>query len=414
MATMDYSTLRPIGSMSRAEFNSILPPLAGSDQVRKMAYPTATIDPAPVFTAATTNTLPNLKSPYWQGFRNFGAPFFDNGLGQPSAYLRGPYRTDATYTVWDGNGGIDFDHDGQFLEFRTVAHAGAFVRLWVDEVPHSLVPQSTFSLVGGLTSGTNYWFKADFGSAKNRRIRLELQGPSVPQIFSGIRHAAIDTVLPPSRPSPRIMWITDSYGAGIAPAGQKPDPSATYPNIASKLLGFQDIWTNLCVPSTGLMQPNSGTPTIGNFRSRFASDVIPYKPDVIIIQMSINDENIWPTWSGKVGPELETCIDTLRASLPNSKIVVISPIFAQNPKAAYLSLRDEGKTACIKKNVPFVDTMDTNAPLFTGSGYTGLTAGDGNADKYMSTDITHPNILGYDFIARWVAGRLGPILGQTN
>lgn len=391
-----------------------IPSLQGSAAVRGMAYPTTTISPAPTFTAATTNTLPTLKSPYWTGFRNFGAPFFDNGLGQPSAYLRGPVRTDGTTPVWDGNGGIDFDFDGQAFEFRVAANASSCFRIWVDEVPHALLPQNTLAAVGGLSSGTNYWFKVDFGSARYRRIRLELQSPTLPMIFSGIRHAAIDSVLPPSRPSPRVMWITDSYGAGIAPAGQAPDRSATYPNIASKLLGFQDVWTYLTVPSTGLKQANAATPTIGNFRSRFANDVIPYKPDVIILQMSINDENNWPTWQGLVGPELTTCIDTLQTALPNMKMIVISPMFAQTPKAAYLTLRDEGKAACLAKGVPFIDTLDANAPLFTGTGYTGLTAGNGNADKYMSTDITHPNAAGYDVIARWLAGRIGPLLGQSN
>ncbi|TQJ60469.1 GDSL-like lipase/acylhydrolase family protein [Arthrobacter sp. SLBN-83] len=409
---MDPVTLGMAKAAAKKQITARMPSLHGSSAVRGMAYPTSTISPAPTFTAATANTLPTLKSPYWTGFRNFGAPFFDNGLGGNSAYPRGPVRTDGTYTVWDGNYGIDFDFDGQTFEFRLQAATTSFFRLWVDEVPHSLTPQALTSAVSGLTNGSAYWFKVDFGSARYRRIRLEMQSPAGPMLFSGVRHSATDTVVPPSRPSPRIMWVTDSYGHGIS--GTNVDKSLTYPKLASTLLGFQDARTNLCVPSTGLKQPNSGVPTIGNFRTRFASDLIPYQPDVVVLQMSINDENNWPTWQGQVGPELGTCIDTLQAALPNMKMIVTSPLFAGTPKAAYLTLRDEGKAACAARGVPFIDYMDTNAPLFSGTGATTSLKADGNADKYMSSDFTHANAAGYDFVARWLAGRLGPLLGQSN
>lgn len=388
-----------------------LPSLQGNAMVRKMAYPTTVISPAPTFSISATPTLAVNKSPYWEGLRPFGSTLFRNGLGASSSYPRGPLKTDGSYAVWDGSWGSDFDYDGQALEFKTQYGGDRAIRVWSDEVPHSQLPQLTTDMVAGGTANSNYWFKCDFGSAKRRRIRLEFQSTSQ-MIFSGLQHAVTDSVIATSMASPLIVWVTDSYGHGIAPAGQAPIKADSYPNIVSKLLGFSHHFNATSVPSTGIVKTNPGA-TQGNYRSRYDSDVIPFKPDIVVIQGSINDTDSWPLYQGQVGPEFLLGVQQLRAALPNVKIIATSPIYAGTPSAAHLAVRDEVKVVCEANGIPYIDAMSANAPVFSGTGRTNSLKADGNADRYMSSDATHANGPGHHFLAPWMASQMAPILGQS-
>lgn len=345
-----------------------------------------------VGSSVTPNTWP-----YPRTLQSSGSPRY---LDQYSVrYPKDRTRSDGSGTIspFVGCARERFDFDGTAFEFRTQIQDPGDLRVWVNEQLVSTTLWTSFA-----AAGTNGWVKIDFGSRGYRRIELEMTGGAA---FLGIVTGdSSDGMFPPTVRGPRFLWIGDSYGYGVG--------GDSYSDACSiqtgKLLGFSDIWNFTSVSSTGVVQAASATD--GPYHTRFAADVIPNAPDLIVYQGSINDTNTWPGNQSLIAPQVVSDIATLRAALPKTAIVITSPLFVATPMPNHLLARDALQSGAASAGVPFIDMLDPDARYFYGTGYVGSPHGDGNADAYRAADGTHPTKAGHLAIARALAPRIASAL----
>lgn len=369
-------------------------------QLTKNMVGAAVMSTPPTITQAASSQIANsvAYAANYAACRFSGGPIFGySGNIAAALSVREPTRSDLTPVGrWTtGSWRISFDFDGSTFEFIVSALAAGKFRVWVNEQPHSATlvnwPSST---------GSNAWIQVNMTSRAQRRITLEFEG-DVP--FKGLVAAKTDTIAPPSAASPRVLWVADSYALGIGATS----PSFSYAIQAARMLGWADVWTQAAIASTGFL---AVTGTYGKYADRLANDVIPYSPDVVVLQGSTNDKTNGGL--GTIGPQVTNCIGQIQSALPQCHIVVTGVPYAAAPSAAQLSDdADVAAAAAAATNVVYVEPMSTTAPWFTGTGNTGATTGDGNADYYRTTDATHPSPAGHDFLARRMARAIADALG---
>lgn len=377
-----------------------------SERVKARAFATSVTSDTPTISqsAPSTGTLATLISPYSPLFRVSGAPIYDQGQGASVAYPRSPTNADGSVPgPWQGSWRVEFDFDGLAFEFRTFAASNIFFRLWIDDVPHALTPQAFASI-----TNASSWVKATFATRRYRRIAIEQEGAGASR-FNGLRVAVGDTVLYPQTPSPRVVWIGDSYaynGGAVWKCFQ-------FPTIMSYLLGWADTFNYTAIPSTGLVQPNAPA---GNYMSRFAPDVATLAPDIVFIQGSINDATTWPGNQASVAPNFQALIRACKALPKPPKIITTSPLYCKALDNNNVStVRDLMAPIAALENVPFIDLLDGT---FSGTGWTGSPTDNGNGQYYAggadTTDKTHPSPAGQAFLAQILAGRVAKLLKDTS
>jgi lysophospholipase L1-like esterase len=385
--------------------------LPGSDLVRAMPS-AAVMDTLPTITASSaapagmtvTKNAYSGFSTYWPGFRVSGAPLFP--IGSNTSYARNARKLDDAASAWGGAERIEFDFDGQAFAVRWQNIANAYYKVWADGRPTAIAALTSVSGASG--SGTHH-YKFDFGSRAARRIVVEWAAlSSGPTNFSGIVHAPSDTVSPPVIPSPRFMVLGDSYGYGIG-------ATSVFDSFAislGRLLGFADVWNFASVPSTGVLKTNTDINT-GPYSTRLAVDVIPYMRagDVLVYQGSINDTG---STSAAITAQATADLLALGAALPFTQIIVTSPLWVATPTTPYTDIRTAMAAAATATSLPFVDVLDATLALFKGTGTVGATTGDGNADYYRNADTIHPNSAGHLALARALAAKIAPLIGQTR
>lgn len=393
--------------------------LEGSSLIRSMVDAPVTTD-TPTLTASTTAPAAYTRTlrfavgntGYWTGFRLSGAPMV-NSSG--SALPVGATKTNAATSNWGGCMRAEFDLYGDGFAFTMQAIASsAYFKIWIDGKPHSATMQAATSVTGATAGSTNH-FTVAFGTTAYRRITLEWTAlASSPSTHQGIRVKPTATIMPPSIPSPRFMVIHDSYGYGVGASTGVPDAVANaYPIHLGRLLGFADIWNFTSVPSTGVLKTDA-TNNYGNYSSRFATDVVPNMRagDVLLYVGSVNDGS---QAAGATQTQAIADLASLKASLPNTNIIVASDIYTATPTTAHTTIRDEMSAAATTAGLPFVNLMDTTLAIFSGTGFIGGAVGDGNSDlNSESNNGIHPSLAGARAIAYRARTLIAPLLGQTG
>lgn len=391
----------------------------GSSEVRSMVEAGVTAD-TPTLTASTTapaaytvtKRLANGNTNYWSSFRCSGAPMVSTA--STAALPRGATKTNASTVYWGGCSRVEFDLIGDGFVFTMQAIASsAYFKIWIDGQPHSLTAQAVTSVSGASSGSTNHVTVA-FGASRRRRIVLEWTMTSAsPATSQGIRVKPTVTILPPSIPSPRFMVIHDSYGFGVGASGGVPDGVMNaWPIHLGRLLGFSDIWNFTAVPSTGVLKTDP-TNFYGAYSSRFTDDVIPNlrAGDILLYMGSVNDG---AQAAGATQTQAIADLTTLKAALPDVKIIVGSPLYTAAPSASHTRVRDEMQAAATATGLAFANAMDTTANLFNGTGYVGGTIGDGNSDvNSENNNGIHPSLTGAKALAYALKQQIAPLLGQA-
>jgi lysophospholipase L1-like esterase len=411
-ATQAYSTvtgidpsLPPVAATSPAAQAARL---RGSQRIKNMALtppanpPTMTSPPTVAVNTTATAGLTKQVSYQKTTLFRWDGPLQQPVAGAGAAIPRG-------YTKADGSGVVPnadssqtaFDFDGASFDIWARSNTNLLYRLWVNEQAVTTAMQS----VPG-TNGAQAFINVNFGSASlgnPRRIVVEFEDTTSAGIpFLGLQIAPTDSVTFPSIPSPRVIVVGDSFAQGMGTTHHR----FGYAKHLGRLMGWADCWDNLGgVGGTGLVKDASAT--AGRYLTRLAGDVIPYAPDLVIIQGSVNDTTFSGT--GVVGPALITYVNTLRAALPNVAVVVTSVLSPSAPVTANSTNSADLATAAAALGIPFLN-VDTPI-VFTGTGRVGATAADGNADVYRASDNTHPTDAGHAMFATALAGLLGQALG---
>ncbi len=169
------------------------------------------------------------------------------------------------------------------------------------------------------TSANFYYYNVTFATAAWRRV--EIIGDQN-LLFGGIWTGVADAIMPCAVRGPRVVYVGDSFCEGSG---------ATFPGSAIPQRVFENLgWNNYVasgVGGTGLLA-TFGTAT--NYRARFASDVLPFSPDIVILQGSTNDSNGGFT-AGQMAAECIAAITALKAALPNVIPIITSSAGVNGP-----------------------------------------------------------------------------------
>ena len=166
---------------------------------------------------------------------------------------------------------VSFTHTGSkfALAFKgVIGHVAVKVdNKWVSLTPTSVPNDGNLRIL-----------IVDFGSSNTRRIDILAWNMSV----KGLWVDANDSISPAIKRGPRVCVITDSFGS----AGNEVSSLFAWPTYFAEYLGWDDVFT-ICSGGTGLISDNSGTKK--KYIDRISRDVVPLSPDIVVIQMSIND-----------------------------------------------------------------------------------------------------------------------------
>lgn len=361
--------------------------LIGDERVKVMATdvaaaPTAMTSPPTVTESATNDGALSIS--------------ISSGLTSPLKWdaLSVSGQTPRYYTFADNSGyaaslpapRLAFDTDADKFGLSVQGRASWKYRIWVDGAPVTSTLQTL-----GITSGAAYIF-VDFStySARLRRVEFEIECIASPiQVFS-LRVKPLATVTAPgAMAAPSVALVGDSYGSGSSST----DFTLGYPRILARRLGWGNFYGHFTsVGGSGLVAAPSST--IGNYASRLESDVIPLNPALVIVQGSINDSANYAT----AGAALISYVNMLRAALPD---VIVIPTGIVKPKtlsANEISLNTALSEAAATLGIPFVNLLGT-VNVFKGTGNSTTPTGDGNADRFMFNDNSHPNTAGHEAIA---------------
>ncbi|MDE2595390.1 MAG: SGNH/GDSL hydrolase family protein [Sphingomonadales bacterium] len=225
-----------------------------------------------VFTISRTQ--PDAAPP---GFAAVPGTTITNGTGAPNA--RGAMQ-------------VSFIHDGASFELGVPsAQLGVLVRV-----------DGEFVALTGPAVATTTYQRYDFGSRKVRRI--DLIGANWWLASVGV--GPTDAIYPATVRGPRVICLGDSFTA----LG-----SDQWQNWFADAMGWDDVWSS-GIGGTGYVNNQSGTKK--TFRARLQSDVVAYKPDIVIIMGSVND---WSQPAAQVASEAAALVAELRASLPGCLVI---------------------------------------------------------------------------------------------
>lgn len=304
-------------------------------------------------------------------------------------YLFGANRAVSYASALRGGTYLTVDFSTDAAEFEVMQKGlGAASSLWV--LVDGRLARNTAAVLPA--DGELYLTRVTFASKATRRIRLVMTSP----YFGGLRVGAGDTVTRPAVTTRlRAMFLGDSITEG--PAGQ--NARGSFAALAAERLGWNEAWIS-GVGATGYLAAPAPKLTL---RQRLAADVTAYKPHVLVIAAGVNDAGFS---DAEIQAEATALFDEIRAALPETLVFVTGPM-------ATLNRVRGGVNAAIKAAVGnranFIWVPNVDEPWLTGTGTVASTRGDGNADQYISADITHPTPAGIDYLA----GKLADFVKQA-
>lgn len=254
--------------------------------------------------------------------------------------------------VFDNVGmAVGFIHTGRFICFYLGGY-GANVQVKIND------QYLTFTHKVLANDGSLNYGLLDFGSSGRRRVELLIDGG---KCFGGVYTGFNDVIQRAPVRGPRVMVVGDSYVGGSAGSCA----IECWPPLMAEFMGWDDIWSS-GVGGTGFLAVGGKA----TYRQRFATDVIPYKPDMIILQASVNDGS---QTSAALVAEVTTCIQVLQAALPNTVLAVSSPGLEFGPAygpysgtTGVIQQRTALQALCAQLNIIFLDVQQYPLP----SGYT--------------------------------------------
>ena len=167
-------------------------------------------------------------------------------------------------------------HDGQNIEASFLNFGASTFPLYfkVNDLYVSATPTAV------TTNGSTAYVKLAFSGRAPRRIDV-LCGAGVK--FSGFNTDANDTITAAPVRGKRLIVFGDSFVAGAG--GNQGGAAGTFPYYLADYLGWDDVWAS---GAGGEGMTVAGTAALP-LPARYATDVAPYNPDVVIHQASVND-----------------------------------------------------------------------------------------------------------------------------
>lgn len=307
---------------------------------------------------------------------------YDYESGGSASYVTGQYE--------GGNATCEWMMDGSQCEIAAVGRGGGY-QVLVDGVASGSYDR--------LPSDGNFFrIRIDFnGSRAIRRITLQAEAGFG---FWFLTLGGNDTLWKsPRQLGPRCIVLGDSFTEGTGAASG----ATAFPAVFGKAMGFEDTWASGS-GGTGYISNASGSGlTRYTFRQRVASDVIAYKPQIVVIAGGINDGpySSQPSTPAQVQAEAILLYRQIIAALPTVRLYVCGP---WQPPVTQNSVTDSIKTAlqAAVAAVPGVTFLDVSG-YYTGTGHVGGETGAGNSDLYVGPDHVHPTAAGHLYLGSRLA-----------
>lgn len=323
--------------------------------------------------------------------------------GKPTNSSGQPTRFGARATsILSGNGNLgtstpeesrisalEFMTDAQSVYVRVTRQTSAGYRIAINGQYVSKSLQAY-----GTTDAFSNWIILTFASAGNNKVRFESDDTV---IYAQVAVAQNKSVWPITEEPIHAAWIGDSfstgYNSGYGWFG--------FAAIASQKLGWDDPWA-LAVSGTGY---TSTSPV--NFPAsdpRRLADLTPGNGitfDVVVVALGGNDTTL-------TASEVTATLQAIRAKVPNAVIVVLGPwAFTTGPNAATLAKEATISGAVAALNDPMMkfapmNTDPAGAWLFGTTNVSAPNTND-NTGLYITSDGTHPNKAGHEYLGRRAA-----------
>lgn len=337
-------------------------------------------------TTGYTSTIPGSVQVNWQdpAVRVFGGRLlrtsFPGGgsCNGAYAYVSGAYE--------GGGVVIEIMYDGANIDFATYGQNGP-IQVLVDGVA-----TGPFQYVPG--DGNFYNVNVSFNGVRAvRRLTFRTGSECL-----GFNISPTETIWRSSRQlGPRLIVMGDSYTEGTgANLGEG------FPAVLGRVLGLEDTWTSGSGGTGYLANGSPGAPGRYTFRQRVQTDIIAYNPQIVVICGGINDQVGSAADAAALQAEATLLYRQILNNLQNCRLYVCGP---WRPPSA-----SNGNTSAVNTalqaaaaSVPGVSFIDVSS-YFTGTGYRGAPAGNGNSDYYIGGDRVHPTAEGHVYIGTRLAG----------
>lgn len=285
--------------------------------------------------------------------------------------------------------------------------------LYVDGKPTSLTPYLP-------TSGVPNWNTITFPSAATREIEIRCTA-GIGGLYTSNPY---ELWKPAKRRGPRVLVIGDSYTTS---AGATNCMNAIYWNIGPRI-GSDDVWIDMFGGTGyGVTSHADGQSGVQNkYIQRLEPiallaqtwNVKTVNPDMVVVHGGGANDKFKARSNAQVIADIVTTFTTLRAKLPDAKLVYVEgfapPGFTPatyNPN--YVAITTAVKAALTQIGVYYIDVAIT-IPWIQGAGYNGTGDATKNSYYYISADTFHPLDVGHLYLRRRIAEKLKTILADDG
>lgn len=346
---------------------------------------------APSFTTSTSGDLPSGVFTYLgteasglvdvQGTTAHGARW---KLGGATAYAIAP---------WAIKFHVSKSRYVEFLLAPTSSTATASIRLSVDGVEASIIPMTFPAWPLNVFSTV----RIDLGPEprpNNPVIRIDM---SENMLLSKVWVENGGVITPAAKRGRRYLFHGDSLTEGET---QNTGGSlGSYVGYMPKLLNVDDVW-NSGIRGSG---PNTagGLPAL-NYKDRINTDVVPARPDYLIINGWYNDRAAGRT-AAQIAADIDEIIRRARTMIPTyTKIVVIgSPDPTGTSDASFIAIDTAVRAVCAAANIWYISA--TTGQIWDAVGALAASQSPwittANKTWVIGSDNLHPTDLGHQYMA---------------
>ena len=307
-------------------------------------------------------------------------PFYANLLGTDyfqnnAAAVQGSGTTPCA--VEFGFYGADFD-----IIFRNGIGGASFFWVWATDPDTGIMRPQTGAPVASTANSANsqFYYRVTFSSTAERVVRVYYCGAD----FGGIDYAATATVFAVPKPARSLCIVSDSYGSGTGATTAMQSWAVTL----GRLLGTETFVN--AVGGTGYVQGSTTNSYLAP--TRVAAAIASGATDFLLAG-SINDSTFTPA---QVMAAAASLVSQIQTSLPKARFwfsgVQMLPVgYNTGNNVANNSAL---KTYAASIGAGFIDEI--GEAWYSGTGFSGTPANNGNRDLFCNTDQIHPTQAGHD------------------
>jgi lysophospholipase L1-like esterase len=319
------------------------------------------------------------------------------------------WKNGNTATVSTNPWGIQFRATKtRYVELMVApVNADASIRISIDGVEESAIPLTFPSMPLNVFST----IKIDLGTTVRPNGAVIKLNFASNMLFGRLWIESTGNVSPVAEHGRRILFHGDSLTQGESQ--NTGSDLGSYVGYMDRYLKSNDIW-NSGVRGTG---PNQTSTNGGNYKTRATTDVVPAKPDIVIVSGFFNDRSAGRT-PAQVGADFATTINNINTlSIKPIIIATGSPDPTGGSNATEWANFDNAIQAAVGPlGVCYVS--QSTGKITWSDGTTATTQGPwitpAITSWFLGNDGLHPTDIGHQYLASRMAEAINIVLNQIN